>query len=116
MKYKRLNVFIDENTHPHLKGVNKAWIANDKYLIYYDEPKPELKHLRVSLLNEDPIHNWMDLQEIKNDLFGEEVVALEVYPKVSDFKNGSNTYHLWTWPEIEVPNLAQLYTYNDTAK
>ena len=109
MKYERLNVDINENTHPHLKGVKKAW-QTDEYVISLDEPKG-FKHLRIRRIDDKPVHNWMDLQEIKNDLFGEDAIAIEIYPKKSDFKNGSNTYHIWTWEGITVPNLAELYEY-----
>ena len=47
----------------------------------------------------------MYLQEIKNDLFGKDVIAIEVYPKQDQFWDGSNTYHIWTWKTLEVPNL-----------
>ena len=54
------------------------------------------------------------MQEIKNDLLGKDTIAIEVYPKECDFKDGSNTYHLWTWKDIKVPNLLGLYQYNES--
>jgi hypothetical protein len=88
-----------------------CWQTEDGiYDILFDEIRG-FKHLRICRIDRKPIHNFMDMQEIKNDLWGEDVIAIEVYPKQSDFKNGSNTYHLWTWSGIYVPNLAQLYEY-----
>jgi hypothetical protein len=112
MKYTRYcPSTINRETHPHLSAVSKCWQTEDgKYDILFDEVGV-FKHLRVSRIDDQPIHDFMDMQEIKNDLWGEDVIAVEVYPRQIDFKNGSNTYHLWTWDNIAVPNLAQLYKY-----
>lgn len=103
---------INTKTHPHLKFVTKCWqTTNGIYDILYDEING-YKHLRIYRTDKKPVRNYMDLLEIKNDLLGKETIAIEVYPKLSDFKNGSNTYHIWTWVGINVPNLANLYKYN----
>lgn len=101
MEYLKLTPQINKKTHPHLKQVTKSWHTFDgKYYILYDEPNG-YKHLRIIRVDGQPIHN-----------FGEDIIAVEVYPKKADFKNGSNTYHLWTWDEIKVPNLIEIYQYN----
>ena len=112
MKYTRYcPSTINRDTRPHLCAVSKCWQTEDgKYDILFDEVGG-FKHLRISRIDNKSIHNFMDMQEIKNDLWGEDTVAVEVYPKQHDFKNGSNTYHLWTWNNIMVPNLAELYKY-----
>ena len=58
----------------------------------------------------------MDLQEIKNDLLGEDVMAVEVFPKKDDLCNESNTCHLWTWKGIELPNLIDIEGYSKQRK
>jgi hypothetical protein len=112
MQYERFcPSTLNMGTHPHLRFVTKCWQTTDgKYDILFDEVNG-YKHLRVKRIDDQPIHNYMDLQEIKNDLLGEDVVAVEIYPKKSDFKNDSNTYHIWTWAKLEVPNLAEMYEY-----
>ena len=103
---------INTETHPHLVHVTKCWETTDgKYSILYDKVNG-YEHLRVSRVDDKPIHNYMDLQEIKNDLFGDDVVAVEIYPRKSDFTDGSNTYHLWAWAH-RTPNLAEIYKYAD---
>lgn len=47
--------------------------------------------------------NWMDKQRIKNELFGEESLAIEVFPKESELVNNANMYHLWILHEQEIP-------------
>ena len=76
---------INKETHPHLSLVTKCW-QTTIYEILYDEPKG-FKHLRISRVDGEPIRSWKDIQEIKNDLLGEDVVAIEVFPKQCDFVN-----------------------------
>ncbi|MFX0132990.1 MAG: hypothetical protein ACFFDN_05020 [Candidatus Hodarchaeota archaeon] len=104
---------LDLKKYPHLKNVDSGW-KTEKYIIFYDYING-FKHLRIRRIDNKPIHNYMDLQEIKNDIFGENVVAIEIYPNQNNFRNGSNTYHLWTWNDIEneMPNLNELYMYNN---
>lgn len=47
----------------------------------------------------------------KNQFLGEEAEAIQVYPKVSNYIDNSNTYHLFSWEGMEVPNLKELYSY-----
>jgi len=42
---------------------------------------------------------WAEKQRIKNELFGEEAVAIEVFPKVSELVDEANMYHFWVLPE-----------------
>jgi hypothetical protein len=47
---------------------------------------------------------WAIKQEIKNKLFGEERIAIEVFPKESELVDGANMYHLWILPsDFEFP-------------
>jgi hypothetical protein len=46
-----------------------------------------------------PIRSWNELQRIKNELFGKERTAVEVYPAESDLCDVANIYHLWILPE-----------------
>lgn len=106
-------------THPHLKDLLKVWDFRDnegrlKYQVLYDQPYTGVNHLRIVGASRDTLaHNYMDMQEIKNKIWGLEVVAVEIFPAQSQFKDGSNTYHLWTWPGLAetAPNLKNLYTY-----
>lgn len=55
-----------------------------------------------------PIHDWKVFQRIKNEIFGEERTALEVYPRESNLIDVANIYWLWVLPDdydcpIETP-------------
>jgi len=42
--------------------------------------------------------SWDTLQEIKNDLLGPEIEAVEVYPAQVRVVNEAAMRHLWEWP------------------
>jgi hypothetical protein len=46
----------------------------------------------------EPVHSWLDLQQIKNTIVGEEEIAVEVFPPDSHLFDGVNAYHLWVLP------------------
>ena len=52
-------------------------------------------HLSIKRLDREPIHDWRDLQEIKNMLVGMENEAIELYPAESRRVDTANQYHLF---------------------
>lgn len=47
---------------------------------------------------------WKEKQRIKNEIFGEEYTAIEVFPKESELVDEANMYHLWVFPSaIKLP-------------
>ncbi|MER2027337.1 MAG: hypothetical protein ABS874_08900, partial [Lachnospiraceae bacterium] len=47
---------------------------------------------------------WAVKMEIKNELFGENRTAIEVYPKAKKLVDVMDVYHLWVFPkEFEMP-------------
>jgi hypothetical protein len=51
-----------------------------------------------------PIHDWRDLQRIKNELLGPEIEAIELYPAESRVVDTANQFHLWAFPQgVAVP-------------
>jgi hypothetical protein len=55
-------------------------------------------HLHIRSNDGRPIHNWRDLQRIKDEVLGEEVEAFEMYPAKSRLVDDANAYHLWSVP------------------
>lgn len=83
---------------------------NDTYQVIVEEVKategyPELVHLSVRRLDRDVIRDWRDLQEIKNQLVGEECEGVEIFPAESRLVDSANQYHLWVFkdPEVRIP-------------
>lgn len=77
--------------------------ANSIYMVFVDrqtdlaegELKNKITHLSIKRKDKRPCNSWADFQAIKNELVGEEVDAVEVYPKESNLVNTANQYHLW---------------------
>lgn len=59
----------------------------------------EITHLSIKRIDREVIHDWRDLQEIKNMLCGPEREAVEIYPAESRRVDSANQYHLWVFPE-----------------
>lgn len=59
----------------------------------------EIMHLSIKRIDKQPIHDWRDLQEIKNQIAGPEREAIEIYPAESRVMDTANQYHLWVFPE-----------------
>lgn len=51
--------------------------------------------LSIKRLDKEPIHDWRDLQEIKNQIAGEENEGIELYPAQSRCVDTANQYHIW---------------------
>lgn len=90
---------------------SEIW-KNDKYQVAKyapDGPKgsewPPMIHLSIKRIDRQPIHDWRDLQEIKNQLCGPECEAVELYPAESRVVDAANQYHLWvlTDPKVFFP-------------
>jgi hypothetical protein len=60
-------------------------------------------HLSIRRNDREPVHDWRDLQRIKNELVGKEVEALELYPKDSRLVDAANQFHLWCFPGVNFP-------------
>ena len=56
---------------------------------------PAMLHLSIKRRDKDVLHDWRDLQEIKNLIVGPEHEAVELYPAESRLVDSANQYHLW---------------------
>ena len=69
----------------------------DLRLIEPTEPFGRIAWISIKRTDRAPIHDWRDLQQIKNLVVGKEVEAVEVYPAESRLVDTSNQYHLWAF-------------------
>lgn len=72
---------------------------NDTYQVIKEPHDTSPTHLSIKRLDKESIHDWRDLQQIKNELCGEECEAVEIYPAESRLVDAANQYHLWVFPE-----------------
>lgn len=54
-------------------------------------------HVSIKRRDKAPIHDWRDLQEIKNELVGKECEGMELYPAESRLVDTANQYHLFVF-------------------
>jgi hypothetical protein len=80
---------------------SRIWL-NDVYQVcerYVPEDRHgapcDVVHLSIKRLDQQPIHDWRDLQAIKTMLVGPENEAVEIYPAESRVVDTANQYHLW---------------------
>jgi hypothetical protein len=59
--------------------------------------------LSIKRVDRRPIHDWRDLQRIKNLLVGPEIEAVEIYPAESRLVDTSNQFHLWCFATYKLP-------------
>ena len=66
-----------------------------------------ITYLSIKRHDREPIHDWRDLQEIKNQIVGREHLAYEIYPPESLLYDTANQYHLWVMNEpVDVSGMA----------
>jgi hypothetical protein len=62
---------------------------------YTEDDKPII-HLCVRRHDDKPVRaNWNVLQQIKNEMVGEDVTMVEVYPPRCEVVNEANVRHFW---------------------
>lgn len=62
-----------------------------------DGPFGKLQHAMISTASMTDV-TWAEKQRIKNELFGRERTAIEVFPPVSELVDEAMAYHLWVFP------------------
>jgi hypothetical protein len=60
-------------------------------------------HLSIKRRDKLPIHDWRDIQRIKNELVGPEIEGMELYPAESRLVDTANQYHIWCFPNATFP-------------
>lgn len=80
---------------------------SEYYDVYIDKQTPHnfvganIWCLSISTKNVDAVHDWRDLQAIKNVLIGKDYEAVELYPSENRLVDTTNQYHLFVFMEIE---------------
>jgi hypothetical protein len=112
MKIEKQSLSIDLNSHPHLATVKEEYLINDEYRILIAETE-EFLHIRIRRLDDKPITEYQLFQDIKNEFIGKDKVGVQVFPKVGDYIDNTNTYHIFHWMKNEprIPNLKEMYKY-----
>lgn len=86
--------------------LNRCYLYEHKYCVLTREIKTEWgKVIHCAFRNAEGIDiPWAEKQWIKDSLFGENRVAIEVYPTKDRLVDEANMYHMWILPEeFELP-------------
>lgn len=89
------------------RGMTRCF-RNNRYtvMIFDDHPTTQGTATRVMIQKHDdtPItFHWREMMKIKNEVFGEETIAVEFYPKKSELIDDHNIYWMWIFPEEQFP-------------
>lgn len=77
---------------------------NDQYQVAVYEDG-DFIHLSIRRLDRQPIRDWRDMQEIKNQIVGPENEGVELYPAESRLVDAANQYHMFVLkdPAVQFP-------------
>jgi hypothetical protein len=85
--------------------IREAW-ANDLYAVLVRPVETrwgKVWHLAIrTASNLEP--PWRDKQRIKNEIFGQDISAVEIMPPSNEVIDQADMYHIWVLPEgFELP-------------
>lgn len=85
--------------------VNSKYQVNKRAVPAEPNGFPALIWLSIKRRDKEPVHDWRDLQEIKDALVGAENEGFELYPAESRKVDTANQYHLWVFadPKVRLP-------------
>lgn len=97
---RRWSDLIEVDPPPDVGGrVFSCWINGLYQVLVFQAATPEgwpaMVHLSIKRRDRQPIHDWRDLQRIKNELCGTDAEGIELYPAESRLVDEANQYHLW---------------------
>ena len=80
---------------------------NNRYIVMISTDQPTTKGPAIMAMIQNhfntPIKNhWRVIQEIKNEIFGDEVTAIEYYPAQKDVVDMANIYWIWIFNDPDV--------------
>ena len=84
--------------------LDKAW-RNDKYAVMartINTAWGVVDHACIRNVTGTDIP-WKEKQKIKNELWGPEYTAIEVFPPESELVDAANMYHLWIFKGYKLP-------------
>lgn len=104
-------IALVNNTRPAIAIFGNDLYDISVYMIGEDtvgdgpHPDPDMMyHISLKRRDRHVVHDWRHLQAIKNEIFGPERMAFEIYPPESKLVDTANQYHLWVLPEsFELP-------------
>jgi hypothetical protein len=89
------------------KWCTRAFYNNRYFVTINDNAKTTNGAATVAMIqnhfNTPIVNHWKEIFKIKNELFGEDTVAVEYYPSVNDLVDDKNIYWIWIFKEKQLP-------------
>lgn len=100
VKGRKLEPFVQLPMPPLYRGHDlykgaRYWSDGTYDVIEIVAYSHEVTWLSIKRRDKEWIHDWRDLQRIKNEICGPEREAFEIYPAESRLNDTANQYHLW---------------------
>lgn len=98
---RRFEVEPDEAERLRAQMAEQSVFLNSTYQVNVDLVHAEIGpmlHVSIKRRDKQPMHDWREMQRIKNAILGEEAEAVELYPAESRLVDSANQYHLWALP------------------
>ena len=116
MKRRKILGWIEKPSPKQLyNNANHGWFTeldrvyvdqNNTYCVMTREIETEemgkITHAAIKSTHEGDIP-WAEKQRIKNEIFGKDTCAIEVFPKEEDLVDQAYMYHIWVLHEFKLP-------------
>ncbi len=74
--------------------MTEAWVS-DTYMVM-SRVKCGIRHIAMCRTDGDKME-YLEKFDIKNELFGDDVKAVEIFPPKNELVDDKNVYHLWVF-------------------
>lgn len=93
---RRQTVYLNETYQVNVQVIPEPFGPNSTGDVWW---------LSIKRRDKAPMHDWRELQAIKNAIVGPEHEGFEVYPAESRLVDTANQYHLWVFadPTVRMP-------------
>lgn len=89
--------------HPN-RNIKHAFVSRDHSVqisFVYNNKYGRIAHLWVKRHNGKPT-TWKEMQQIKNELIGEDKLGIEVFPPSEKVIDQAPMYHVWVFENLEM--------------
>lgn len=94
----------DHHTRSGVRVPDEVW-TNGLYEVFVThDVNNASSHMSIKRMDRAAIRNWRHFQQMKNEILGEDVEAIELYPAETRLADNANQYHLWGFaPGEQIP-------------
>jgi hypothetical protein len=101
-KWNRVSSPKDKNYGSGWCGeLDRCWVQGNRYVVMSRKIMTDwgiVEHICIRNASNTDIP-WSEKQRIKNELFGKDVTAIEVFPRDNRLIDEAGMYHLWILPD-----------------